>query len=440
MSIFVNCTSSTVPNGACFDTGDSTWMIIATALVMLMIPGLALFYAGLVPKRGTNVIIIQSFFSLCWTGIVWYAVGYSLAFSNDHKGIVGDMDRAFLTHVTPNSRAYVNPNIPEYVFFAYELMFAAITPALITGAFAGRVHFFAYFLFLTIWIMLVYVPWAHWIWMPAGFLAKWGVRDFAGGIVVHTTAGFSAVAAVLAVGPRQQRVAVPHNVPLVAVGTGLLWFGWFGFNAGSELAMNGVTSVAFVNTDLAASVAAFVWVTFDWIRTRKPKLVGLLTGAVAGLATITPCAGYVQVWASVPIGICAGVVCYWTCVLVHKVHPIDDALDVFGVHGIGGAFGSILLGCFGSLHVNPTGGKGLFYGSGSFFGKQIVAVLFAAVWSFSITYATLWLMARFLPGTVLTAEQQANLDENELGEEAYSAEEPPSKSENGKDTEMKDKV
>jgi len=233
--------------------------------------------------------------------------------------------------------------------------------------------------------------------MPAGFLAKWGVRDFAGGIVVHTTAGFSAIAAVLAVGPRQQRVVIPHNVPLVAIGTGLLWFGWFGFNAGSELAMNGVTSVAFVNTDLAASVAAFVWVCFEWIRTRKPKLVGLLTGAVAGLATITPCAGYVQVWASIPIGFGAACVCYWTCVGVHKIHPIDDALDVFGVHGVGGAFGSILLGCFGALHVNPAGGKGLFYGSGSFFGKQIVAVLFAAAWSFAITFATLWLMARFLP-------------------------------------------
>src|SRR5262245_59644188 len=274
------------------DTGNTGFMLLCTSLVMLMTPGLAFFYGGLVGRKNVLAIMMQSFVSMGWTTIVWFVVGYSLCFSGDTFGIIGTLDKAFLNGVRLDSPSALNPSIPEIVFIAYQMMFAIITPALITGAFANRVTFKAYLLFLTAWLLFVYFPFVHTIW-GGGILAKWGVLDFAGGIVVHNIAGLAALAAVLYVGRRRVAEGGPHSIPLVALGTGLLWFGWYGFNAGSEFRVDSTTAVAFLNTDLAASFAAVVWMVVDWMVTRKPKFLGLLTGAVAGLATVTPAAGFV---------------------------------------------------------------------------------------------------------------------------------------------------
>jgi len=400
-----------------FDTGDTAFMIIAASLVMLMTPGLAFFYGGLVSKKSVLTIMIQSFISLAVTDVVWYTVGYSLAFSTDvGNGFIGDLNKAFLMGVDSQSVYAGNDRIPELVFFVYQMMFAIITPALITGAFANRVRFKAYLIFLIFWLILVYIPFVHWIW-GGGFLMQWGVLDFAGGIVVHTTAGMAALASTLYVGARKEKKLEPHSLPLVALGTGLLWFGWYGFNAGSALRVTGVTGLAFFNTDIAASTAAVTWLIIEWTFSAKPKFLGLLTGAVAGLATITPAAGYVPTWAAFIIGMLAGIVCYLAVWIKGKM-GWDDALDVWGVHGVGGFLGIICLGLFGSRNANVNGSDGLFFGGGAFFIKQLVAVLFATVWAFLFTYAMLMLINRFTPVRV-SHEKEGDVDVVELGESAY---------------------
>src|ERR1019366_1415866 len=294
-----------------FDTGSTGFMLLATSLVMLMTPGLAFFYGGLAGKRNILGIMIQSFVSMGITTVMWYLCGYSLCFSGDTMGgVIGNFDKAFMHGVNLNSAFSGNKNIPEFVFMAYQMMFAIITPALITGAFVNRVTFKAYLIFLVLWQLLVYYPFAHMVW-GGGFLAvQWGVKDFAGGIVVHAIAGFAALASVIYVGKRRDKESIPNSVPLIAIGTGLLWFGWYGFNAGSELDVDAITAQAFINTDVAASFAAITWLAIEWSLIKKPKFVGLLTGAVAGLATITPAAGFVSLNAAVTIGISAGAVCY----------------------------------------------------------------------------------------------------------------------------------
>ena len=272
------------------DTGNTGFMLLCTSLVMLMTPGLAFFYGGLVSRKNVLAIMMQSFVSMGWTTVIWFAVGYSLCFSGDTGGIIGNLDKAFLNGVRLDSPSALNPSIPEIVFIAYQMMFAIITPALITGAFANRVTFKAYLLFLTFWLLFVYFPFVHMIW-GGGILAKWGVLDFAGGIVVHNIAGLAALASVLFVGRRRVAEGGPHSIPLVALGTGLLWFGWYGFNAGSEFKVDSTTAVAFLNTDVAASFAAIAWLATGWVFEKRPSFLGLLTGAVAGLATITPAAG-----------------------------------------------------------------------------------------------------------------------------------------------------
>ena len=311
-------------------------MLVATSLVMLMTPGLAFFYGGLASKRNILGVMIQSFVSLGITTILWYSIGYSLCFSGTGP-IIGNLDKAFLSGVT-SATPFGNGDIPEYLFFSYQMMFAIITPALITGAFAGRVSFKSYIIFLVLWQVFVYFPFVHMIW-GGGILAQWGVKDFAGGIVVHVLAGFAAIASVLFVGGRKDRKAKPNSIPLVAVGTGLLWFGWYGFNAGSELAVDHITVQAFLNTDIAASFATIVWLIIEWKREKKPKFVGLMTGAVAGLATITPAAGFVTASSAAIIGAVSSIVCYAAVSLKNKL-KLDDALDVWGVHGMGGFLGS----------------------------------------------------------------------------------------------------
>ena len=347
------------------DTGSTGFMLLATSLVMLMTPGLAFFYGGLASKKNILGIMIQSFVSLGWTTVLWVIFGYSLCFSGGEGGIIGNFDKAFLMGISMDTLWAGNGVIPEYVFIAYQMMFAIITPALITGAFVNRVTFKSYLIFLTLWQILVYYPFVHMIW-GGGILAEWGVLDFAGGIVVHATAGFAALASVLFVGARVDKNSTPNSIPLVAIGSGLLWFGWYGFNAGSEVQVDFITSLAFINTDIAASFATITWIIIEWSRERKPKLVGLLTGSIAGLATITPCAGFVPIWASPLIGIAAGIVCYLAVQLKNKMHW-DDALDVWGVHGVGGVLGSILLGVFAYTSINPAGADGLLAGGGATF-------------------------------------------------------------------------
>jgi ammonium transporter, Amt family len=398
------------------DTGSTGFMLLASSLVMLMTPGLAFFYGGLATKRNILGIMIQSFVSLGWTTVLWFIFGYSLCFSGGEGGIIGNFDKAFLNGVGIDSM-YSNGKIPEIVFIAYQMMFAIITPALITGAFVNRVTFKSYMIFLTFWQILVYYPFVHMVW-GGGLLAQMGVLDFAGGIVVHATAGFAALASVFYVGGRMDKKSVPNSIPLVAIGSGLLWFGWYGFNAGSEVAVDGITSLAFLNTDLAASFATIAWVVVEWIRERRPKFVGLLTGSIAGLATITPCAGFVPLWASPIIGIAAGLTCYVAVQWKNKM-KWDDALDVWGVHGVGGFIGTILLGVFASKAVNSAGADGLIYGGAAFFGKQVIAVVAASAYAFIFTYVMLALINRITPVRVSEAEEIAGLDVALHGEKAY---------------------
>jgi Amt family ammonium transporter len=405
------------------DTGNTGFMLLCSSLVMLMTPGLAFFYGGLVGRKNVLAIMMQSFTSMGWTTVLWWAFGFSMCFSGDVKsgtdyfGIIGNFHWAFLNGIWLNTPSPSNDTIPLFVFFGYQMMFAIITPALITGAFANRVRFPAYLLFLTAWLVLVYFPFVHMIW-GGGIMAKWGVLDFAGGIVVHNIAGIAALASVLYVGRRKVQDRGPHSIPLVALGTGLLWFGWYGFNAGSEFRVDSVTAVAFINTDLAASFAAMTWLAMDWMTTKKPKFLGLLTGSVAGLATITPAAGYVSPKAAVIIGILAGIVCFYAVALKNRLQW-DDALDVWGVHGVGGFLGILSCGAFASLAFNPAGSDGLRHGNSHFFLVELGAVLISSVWAFVFTYGMLWLIDRITPVKVGEAAETEGLDMTLHGEVAY---------------------
>ena len=399
-----------------FDTGNTGFMLLATSLVMLMTPGLAFFYGGLVGRKNVLAIMMQSFVSMGITTILWFVLGYSLCFSGDVGGIIGNLDKAFLHGVNIN-QVFGAGHIPLVVFIAYQMMFAIITPALITGAFANRVRFGAYVIFLILWQLFVYYPFVHMIW-GGGFLQKWGVLDFAGGIVVHAIAGMAALASVLYVGKRRVKNSGPHSIPLVALGTGLLWFGWYGFNAGSELRVDQITAGAFLNTDLAASFAGITWLIIEYFKSGKPKFLGLLTGAVAGLATITPAAGFVTLPAAVIIGITAGAVSFFAVELKNKM-KWDDALDVWGVHGVGGTIGIILLGLFATKAVNPGGANGLFYGNASFFFKELIAVIGASIYAFLFTYVMLIIINLITRVKVTEEEENEGLDSSLQGETAY---------------------
>lgn len=408
------------------DTGNTGFMLLCCSLVMLMTPGLAFFYGGLVGRKNVLAIMIQSFVSMGWTTVLWWAFGFSMCFSGtsangtDYGGVIGNFDWAFLRGITLDMPSPVNDTIPMIVFCAYQMMFAIITPALITGAFTNRVTFKAYMLFLTAWLVCVYFPFVHMIW-GGGLLASWGVLDFAGGIVVHNIAGIAALASVLYVGKRKVADRGPHSIPLVALGTGLLWFGWYGFNAGSEFRVDSVTAVAFLNTDIAASFAAIAWLVMDWMTTKKPKFLGLLTGAVAGLATITPAAGYVSPATACAIGVIAGIVCFYAVALKNKL-GWDDALDVWGVHGVGGFIGIILCGVFATKAFNPAGVDGLLSGNPHFFLVQCGAVLLSSAWAFTFTLGMLKVIDLITPVKVAEGTEEVGLDEGLHGERAYLGE------------------
>ncbi len=396
------------------NSGDTAFVLVSAALVMVMTPGLAFFYGGLVGRKNTLTMLLQSFISLGVVTVIWVLVGYSLAFSGNVGGVIGNLSWFGLRGVGTGPGPWA-PHIPALAHFAFELMFAIITPALITGAFVGRIRFKSYLIFLVAWSLLVYVPLVHWIW-GGGFLEHWGVLDFAGGMVVHASAGFAALASVWVVGSRVlapgERMR-PNNVALVAIGTGLLWFGWFGFNAGSALAANGIAAQAFVNTGIAAAVGMCSWTLISWRRDGQPSLVDACTGAVVGLACITPCAGYVASWAALIIGLAAGCLCY-SATLVRARMQWDDALDVWAAHGIGGVLGTILLGVFAVLSVNAAGHNGLFAGGVTFFGKQVAAALFVAAYAFVATWVILKVIDRIEPvrvtDSVATEGQDVQLE------------------------------
>ncbi len=401
------------------NAGDTAFVLLSAALVMVMTPGLAFFYGGLVRRKNFLTIMLQSFISMGVVTVIWVAVGYSLAFSGNVGGVIGNLSWFGLRGVGAAPGPWA-PHIPALAHFIFQEMFAIITPALITGAFADRIAFKSYLKFLVVWSLIVYVPIVHWIW-GGGFLMHWGVEDFAGGMVVHTSAGFAALASVWVVGSRKfapGEKKVPHNVAFVGLGTGLLWFGWFGFNGGSALAADGVAAQAFVNTDIAASVAMLTWLTISWWRTGKPSIVGAFTGAVAGLACVTPCAGFVPTWAALAIGFLAGTFCYMAVALVRHM-KWDDALDVWAAHGMGGLLGSMLLGVFAYASINATGHNGLVEGNASFFGKQVCAALLVAAYAFVVTWIILKVLNHFEPIRVPDSVELAGLDTELEEPDAY---------------------
>jgi Amt family ammonium transporter len=396
-----------------FVPADELFMLVATALVMFMTPGLAFFYAGLVGQKNSVSIMMQSFAALGVTTLMWVSVGYSLCFSGDFHGIIGNLNQAFLLNTSSATPSPVSPGIPLYVFLAYEMMVVIITPPLITGAFTNRVRFGAYLVFLVCWQLFVYYPMAHMVW-GGGLLQQWGVLDFGGGIVVHTIAGMSALACVLYLGSRYVRDK-PQNLHMVGIGMAILWFGWFGFNAGNAYAVNDVAVVAFLNTAIAGGIASFVWMMMDWAFEGKPKFVGFLTGGLAGLVVITPAAGYVTPQAAMLFGVAAGIVCYFAIALKNRRHW-DDALDVWGVHGVGGMLGIVLLGVFASIGVNSLGANGLFYGGSTFFGKEVAAVAFAAAFAFAVTYLILLCIDQLMDVRVSKEVELSGLDMEFHGE------------------------
>jgi len=395
------------------NTGNTAFVLLSAALVMIMTPGLGLFYGGLVGRRNVLTMIMQSMFALGLVTLLWVFFGFSLAFGPDIHGIIGGPKYFFLQHITEYT-IVGSFHGPLLAYCMFQLMFAVITPALITGAFVGRMNFKGWVAFLVLWSFLVYFPVAHQLW-GGGFFEKWGCEDFAGGIVVHTTAGFSALAAALYLGARKYEDR-PHNIPLVALGTALLWFGWFGFNAGSALRAGGDAAIAFTNTQIAAAFAALTWVLIDVLRGGKVSTVGFCTGAIAGLATVTPTAGYIWPWSAMIVGVVASIVCY-SAMLFRKRMGWDDALDVWAVHGIGGYTGIILLGIFGSAAV--LGSNGALFGNPMFLLKEFVAASFFAAYSFGVTWGILKLLDKVMKIRVPLKEQQEGMDQVELGEVAY---------------------
>ena len=399
------------------NTGDTAFVMLCTALVCLMTPALALFYGGMVPRKNVLTIMMQNFVSMGVIAVIWIFGGFSLAFGPDLGGIIGDITFHFgLDGVGVAPSTEYASTVPFILFFAYQLMFAVIAPALITGAFAGRLTFGGYLKFLVLWMIFIYLPACHWIW-GGGFLAKLGVVDFAGGIVIHVSAGFSALASVLYLGRRATvrpgEPTVASNLPLVAVGAGLLWFGWFGFNAGGAYAADALASYAFTNTTIAGSVAMLVWLMLDWHYSRKPTFSGVLVGSVAGLATITPCAGYVEPWAAIIIGGVGSLVCYFAKG-VQERFAFDDALEVWRAHGMGGVTGALLLGILASPNIDRVSA------SLEQFLMQLLGVIIVAVYSFFVTLIILKVIDMWgKPIRVTPEEEAAGLDNALLGEDAY---------------------
>ena len=414
-------------NPAAINSGDTAWVLFCAAAVLFMTPGLALFYAGMVSRRNTLVMLQQNFIPLGLISLTWVLVGYSLAFGNDTgNGLIGDLKTVGLRDLglAPSPALHAvsaTVAIPTLAFVAYQMMFAIITPALATGAVASRLRPLGWAVFLTLWSILVYPPIAHWLWAPAGWLTTRGAQDWAGGMVVHASAGAAALALLVVLGRRRvwpDRAPLPHSIPLVVLGAGILWFGWFGFNAGDGLQANGVAAQALVNTQVAAAAAMIMWLVVERFKDGHATVLGGVTGAVAGLATITPAAGYVNTTSAVLIGALAGVVCH-VALRLKVVFRYDDALDVIAVHFVGGVLGSLLVGFFGDEAINSIGADGLFYGGGlGLVGEQVLALVVVIVFSFVVT----WLLATLIERTVglrVSPEEEEHLDEVQQGMRPY---------------------
>ena len=411
------------PASSAINSGDTAWVLTCAALVMLMTPGLALFYGGLVRRKNVLSTIMHSIFILALVSVTWVLFGFTLAFGKDVNGwgIIGGLDYIGLHGVGKDPLTQYAPTIPGSAYMAFQMMFAVITPALITGAFAERQRFKAFVLFSLLWTLIVYSPIAHWVWGDGGWLRGMGVLDFAGGTVVHISSGVAALVAALVLGPRVKRESdrfEPHDVRLTVIGAGLLWFGWFGFNGGSALAANGTAANAFVVTNTAAGMAALTWVTMSWLHKGTPSVVGAVAGGVAGLVAITPASGFVDASAAIIIGFAAGAVCY-SAILLRERLKIDDALDVWAVHGVGGTLGAILTGVFA---VSAVGGySGLIDGNPGQIGTQLVAV--AATWIYSgiATFIILKVVDHFVGLRVDESEEEAGLDSSQHGEVAWQS-------------------
>ena len=403
------------------DTGDTAWLLASAALVMLMTPALGFFYGGLVRKKNVLATIMHSFFILALISVQWVLWGYSLAFGPDHGGIIGGLDWLGLKGVGQPPNPDYAATVPALAFMVFQMMFAVITPALITGAFAERKRFKAFVVFTLLWATLVYDPVAHWVWGTGGWLRGLGTLDFAGGTVVHITSGVSALVAALVLGRRcgYGREAIePHDATMVVLGASLLWFGWFGFNAGSALASGGLAANAFVVTNTAAAMAALTWMTVSWLHKGAPSVLGAAAGAVAGLVAITPASGYVDVSASILIGLGAGIFCY-TAIQLTKRLRVDDALDVFGVHGVGGAWGALATGIFATVAVNGAAKDGLLAGNPGQLGIQAIAVGASIVYSAVMTFVILKLIDVFVGLRVPESEEVLGLDASQHREAAY---------------------
>ncbi len=437
--------SDHIKNLLTINTGDTAWMLVASAFVLLMtIPGLILFYGGLVRRKNVLSIMVQGFMIVSIISIEWIVVGYSMAFGHSDgifapfiggfhwtflSGIgINDLSPYFISHSQPtgqfiNGQPVMVGTIPHLVFVLFQMMFAVITPALIIGAFAERIKFRGFVIFSILWALFIYNPIAHWVWASDGWLAQYGALDFAGGTVVHINAGIAALVMAIMLGKRrdyQGHALPPHNIPFVAVGAALLWFGWFGFNAGSGLAADGLAANAFMVTHIAAATAAFTWAILEWIIGKKPTMVGLATGAVAGLVAITPAAGFVGVLGALIIGVVVSVICYIMVAYIKEKLGYDDTLDAFGVHGIGGIVGALLTGVF-ATPVIQSGVKGLFYGNSHQLWIQFLAVGVTIVYS-AVGTLLLFLVVDKIFGLKVSSQEEAiGLDEAMHGESAYTA-------------------
>jgi Amt family ammonium transporter len=403
------------------DTGDTTWMLISTALVMLMTPGLALFYGGMVRQKNVLGTILQSFIALSVVTVQWVLIGYSLSFGPDIKGLIGGLQWVGLHGVGLDPNPDYAATIPHQAFMMFQMMFAIITPALISGAFAERFKFSTYLVFVLLWSTLVYAPLAHWVWGAGGWLRSLGALDFAGGLVVHISSGVSALAAALVIGKRKghgHEHMPPHNLTMTLLGAALLWFGWFGFNGGSAVASGALATSAFLTTHIAAASAVLSWLFVEWKHRGKPTLLGAASGAVAGLVAITPASGFVGPLAALAIGLGAGALCYFG-VNIKNMFGFDDSLDAFGIHGVGGIFGALATGIFASKAVNSAGADGLLLGNPSLLLIQLLSVVIAVVYAFSVTWIILKVLNRLMGLRVQEEQEVEGLDLSQHGESGY---------------------
>ncbi|MFL0249699.1 ammonium transporter [Clostridium neuense] len=401
------------------NTGDTAFMFLSTVLVMLMTPGLALFYSGMVKEKNVLSTTMHSYCCIAIVSIQWILVGYSLAFGPDISHITGNLSWTFLNNVGFKPLAAYAPTIPHNLFMMYQLMFAIITPALITGAFAERIKFPAFLAFILIWTTVVYDPVAHWVWGTGGWIKNLGALDFAGGTVVHISSGVSGLVAAIYIGKRKIRKTSPNNLPMTILGAGLLWFGWYGFNAGSALGLNNVTMTAFITTNTSAAAATISWVACEWIVTKKATVLGAVTGAVVGLVSITPAAGFVTPASSIVIGAIGSIICYFAVSYLKPKFNYDDALDAFGCHGIGGTWGSIATGIFATKAVNSGGANGLLYGNPSLVLTQFIATIAVYAYSIIMTIIILKVVSLVFKLRADDNEEDLGLDISMHGEKGY---------------------